>query len=207
MYTRATTLGYWLSLLHHTTKNGATSLQTERSSSYWNKRWDSLRRNRTFEFQRNDFRVRRNKSIVMPPMQNAEFTFRAIIFEFYLISTRSSNLETFHAKCNFRVQSPLCLYNIQRNPQAGTASGVARIPALPKHCTGPQGPNGIEKANLHMNGLLWCDAKNVGIFRHGAVFLLQLRSLFQASGNRRGDSLRALLYPLPHICQKHEDKR
>ena len=53
----------------------------------------------------------------------------------------------------FEFSHPLGLYNIKRNDQAGTASGVAMIPALPNHCTGPQGPNGIEKANLHVDGL------------------------------------------------------
>ena len=53
----------------------------------------------------------------------------------------------------FEFSHPLGLYNIKRNDQAGTASGAAKKPALPKHCTRPQGPNGIEKTNLHMDGL------------------------------------------------------
>ena len=44
-----------------------------------------------------------------------------------------------------------------------------RYRRLPKHCTGPHGPNGIEQANIHLKRLAECDAKKRGIFRHGAV--------------------------------------
>ena len=62
----------------------------------------------------------------------------------------------------------LGVYNCKRSDQAGTARGVAKIPALLKHCTMAHGPNGIEKTNIQSNGLTECDAEKPGIFCHGA---------------------------------------
>ena len=71
---------------------------------------------------------------------------------------------------SFEFSHPSCLPNMTREEQVGIAKGAAKIPELPKHCSGAHGPNGIEKANIHLHGLTKCDAEKTGTFRHGAVF-------------------------------------
>ena len=142
------------------------------------RKWHSLTPNKTFEFRREHFRVRRNQLIATPPIRNATICFCKWNFRVHTSSQLDAyTWDSFIKKSIFEFTHPLGLYNIKRTEMGGHFEcWAAKDSTLCKHCTGPHGPNGIETRNIHVNGearnihvngVTKCDARDWGSYCHG----------------------------------------